>query len=195
MGPFLSRVLHNRTLQGCFILFAALFFMCFGSYLVRSTEKRVLVITAIRFDEAKECAEAIESNLLEQIKLYNDELIWAQSEIKVYESIIEAWAKDGRRISLGTFTVTAYDPSGCVPFNDGVTSTGLPVGDGIFAVNPKKIPYGSVLYIPQIGKYGLAGDTGAAMRNNHKTIDVFIPLYVDALAFGRKRLEVQLIRF
>jgi len=92
--------------------------------------------------------------------------------------------------------VTAYDPDeSCKPFNDGFTSIGLPVGDGIFAVNPKKIAYGSLLHIPEINKYGIAGDTGAAMRRNPRSIDIFIPLRKDALKFGRRRLEVELVEF
>lgn len=116
-------------------------------------------------------------------------------EIKGYQTVIGAFAKRGRRKSLGIFTVTAYDPKGCEPFNDGVTSIGLPVGDGIFAVDPKKIPYGSLLYIPKISKYGIAGDTGFAMRNSSKALDVFIPVRKDALAFGRQKLELQLVQF
>lgn len=118
-----------------------------------------------------------------------------EGEIKGYQMVIAAFAKKGKRKSLGIFTVTAYDPKGCEPFNDGVTSVGLPVGDGIFAVDPKRIPYGSLLFIPEIAKYGVAGDTGAAMRNNPKALDVFIPVRKDALAFGRQKLELQLVQF
>lgn len=118
-----------------------------------------------------------------------------EGEINGYQSVIAALAKKGRRKTLGIFTVTAYDPKGCEPFNDGVTSIGLPVGDGIFAVNPKTIPYGSLLFIPEISKYGVAGDTGAAMRKDPKALDVFIPMRKDALAFGRQQLELQLVQF
>jgi len=119
-----------------------------------------------------------------------------EGEIEGYQKVISAFAKRGRRKSLGTFEVTAYDPDeSCKPFNDGFTSIGLPVGDGIFAVNPKKIAYGSLLHIPEINKYGIAGDTGAAMRRNPRSIDIFIPLRKDALKFGRRRLEVELVEF
>ncbi len=192
---WLSRLRHNHKAQGCFIIVAVLLFLSFGPYLIWTTEKSVRAVCAVRAEQTKKLTDAIEANLLTQIKIYSEELVGVQGELKAYASVIEAFAKKGRLTSLGTFNITAYDPSGCVPFDDGFTSVGLPVGDGIFAVDPKKIPYGSVLYIPDIDKYGIAGDTGAAMRNNDKTIDVFIPLREDALTFGRKHLEVQLVRF
>lgn len=135
------------------------------------------------------------NEFLGQVQGYMVQTAALEGEIKGYQTVIAAFAKKGRRRSLGIFTVTAYDPKGCEPFNDGVTSIGLPIGDGIFAVNPKKIPYGSLLFIPKIAKYGIAGDTGAAMRNNSKALDVFIPVRKDALEFGRQRLELQLVQF
>jgi len=119
-----------------------------------------------------------------------------EGEIQGYQRVIGTFARKGRRKSLGTFTVTAYDPDeSCIPYNDGFTSIGLPVGDGIFAVDPKKIAYGSFLHIPAINKYGIAGDTGAAMRRSPNAIDVFIPMRKDAIVFGRQELEVELIEF
>lgn len=125
-----------------------------------------------------------------------------EGELLVYQKVVKAFVGNGRRRALGIFEVTAYDPSGCIPFNDGVTSIGMPVGEGIFAVNPKVIPYGSILYIygedtvgNKISIYGIAGDTGAAMRKQPKLIDVFIPRNKDAKEFGRKKLNVDLVTF
>jgi len=117
-----------------------------------------------------------------------------KGEVVGYQRVIEAFAEKGGRKSLGTFEVTAYDMDGCKPFDDGVTSIGLPVGDGIFAVNPKEIPYGSLLRIPEINKYGIAGDTGAAMRRNPRSIDIFMAKADDAKQFGRRKMEVELVK-
>ncbi len=45
----------------------------------------------------------------------------------------------------------------------GRTATGLPMGDGIVAVDPRVIPLGTKVYVPGYG-LGLAADTGGAIR-------------------------------
>ncbi len=45
----------------------------------------------------------------------------------------------------------------------GRTATGLPMGDGIVAVDPNVIPLGTKVYVPGYG-LGLAADTGGAIR-------------------------------
>lgn len=125
-----------------------------------------------------------------------------EGEVVGYQKVIKAFASNSRMRPLGVFEVTAYDPSGCVPFNDGVTSIGMPIGEGIFAVNPKMIPYGSILHLHgedaagnEISIYGIAADTGGAMRKEPKLIDIFIPRNKDAKEFGRKKLNVTLVKF
>ncbi len=51
----------------------------------------------------------------------------------------------------------------------GRTATGLPMGDGIVAVDPNVIPLGTKVYVPGYG-LGLAADTGGAIRG--KRIDL-----------------------
>jgi len=87
------------------------------------------------------------------------------SRLEEYRNLLSVIAVRGKRKPIGTFTITAYDPiESCKPFDDGITSTGIPAGMGIAAVDPGVIPYGSVLYIPDLGRYFLASDTGRAMR-------------------------------
>ena len=133
-------------------------------------------------------------------KLHMDSLVSSlemksiEAEIREYRAAA-AGAFRKRRMPLGIFNVTAYDPvESCKPFDDGITSVGLPVGMGIAAVDPKVIPYGSVLYIPELERYFFASDTGAAMkRGNGKNLDILMPTVKDALNFGRKRLKVELV--
>jgi 3D (Asp-Asp-Asp) domain-containing protein len=116
-------------------------------------------------------------------------------EIEGYRNVISAFSKKGRRKRLGAFKVTAYDPvESCKPFDDGITSVALPVGMGVAAVDPGIIPYGSVLYLPEVEKYFFACDTGAAMRREDgRNIDLLMPTVEEALEFGVKRLQVELI--
>lgn len=97
-----------------------------------------------------------------------------------------------------TARVTAYAPldnkSGiCADSNPTVTSTGYTPKVGICAVNPAKIPYGSLIYIPFYG-YAIAQDTGVAMRNyNGIAIDVVMETYEEAIEWGIRYLEIQIL--
>jgi cystine transport system substrate-binding protein len=84
----------------------------------------------------------------------------------------------------GTITVTATGYS-----LTGHTSTGLPVGFGIVAVDPSVIPLGTRLTIPGYGE-GVAADTGSAVSG--ASIDLWFPTLADALAWGRRTVTITL---
>jgi 3D (Asp-Asp-Asp) domain-containing protein len=84
----------------------------------------------------------------------------------------------------GAITVTATGYS--LP---GHTSTGLPVGYGVVAVDPAVIPLGTRLTIPGYGE-GVAADTGSAVAGY--TIDLWFPTLADALAWGRRTVTITL---
>src|SRR3954468_8400595 len=81
-----------------------------------------------------------------------------------------------------TVTVTGYSLGG-------TTATGLPVGPGVVAVDPAVIPLGTRMTIPGYGE-GVAADTGSAVSGY--TIDVWFPALADALAWGRRTVEITL---
>jgi 3D (Asp-Asp-Asp) domain-containing protein len=83
-----------------------------------------------------------------------------------------------------TLTVTATGYS--LP---GHTSTGLPVGFGVVAVDPAVIPLGTRLTIPGYGD-GVAADTGTAVQGN--TIDLWFPTLAGAMAWGRRTITITL---
>ena len=72
---------------------------------------------------------------------------------------------------------------------NGSTSTGIPVGPGIVAVDPTVIPLGTRMTIPGYGE-GVAADTGGSIRGNR--IDVWVPTKRAAHAFGWQTLTVTL---
>ncbi len=84
--------------------------------------------------------------------------------------------------STRTFTVsaTAYD----LP---GRTSTGLPVGWGIAAVDPSVIPLGTHMFVPGYGM-AVAADTGSAVVGT--TIDLWFPTEAQADAWGRRTVTI-----
>lgn len=69
----------------------------------------------------------------------------------------------------------------------GTTATGIPVGPGIIAVDPRVIPLGTRLYVPGYGE-GLAADTGRAVKGNF--IDVWLPTEAEAQAWGVRYLTI-----
>ena len=69
----------------------------------------------------------------------------------------------------------------------GRTSTGIPTGWGVVAVDPSVIPLGTRMTIPGYGE-GVAADTGSAVRG--AMIDVWFPTCSQALEWGRKTITI-----
>lgn len=92
--------------------------------------------------------------------------------------------------------VTAYAPydnkSGIC--NDGTpdtTATGTKPKYGTLAADPKRIPYGTQIYIAGYG-FGVVEDTGSALRNDKENIriDVFMNTYEEAMEWGKKEITI-----
>ena len=71
----------------------------------------------------------------------------------------------------------------------GPTSTGVPVGWGVVAVDPSVIPLGTHLTIPGYGE-GVAADTGGAVHG--AAIDLWFPTIAQARGWGRRVVTVTL---
>ena len=81
-----------------------------------------------------------------------------------------------------TVTVTAYTLRGH-------TATGIPTSWGIVAVDPNVIPLGTKMTIPGYGE-AIAADTGPGVRG--RALDVWVPDYATAIAFGRRTVTIVL---
>ena len=79
-----------------------------------------------------------------------------------------------------TVVATGYD----LP---GHTSTGLPVGWGIAAVDPSVIPLGTRIVVPGYG-VAVAADTGGAIVGD--TVDLWFPSAAQAYAWGRRTVTI-----
>lgn len=82
---------------------------------------------------------------------------------------------------------TAYTWGGGASGN---TSLGLTPKRGIIAVDPRRIPYYTKMYIPGYG-YAMAGDTGGAI-NGHR-IDLFMDSLAECYQWGRREVEVYIL--
>lgn len=87
--------------------------------------------------------------------------------------------EDGRRM---TVLSTGY----CLR---GTTATGIPVGWGVVAVDPKVIPLGTRMTVPGYGE-GVAADTGSAVKG--AIIDLWFPSCAQALRWGRRVVTITL---
>lgn len=73
----------------------------------------------------------------------------------------------------------------------GRTASGLPVGRGVVAVDPKVIPLGTRLFIPGYGP-GIAADVGSAIKG--RIIDVWVPTVAEARRWGRRTVVINVYR-
>jgi 3D (Asp-Asp-Asp) domain-containing protein len=78
-----------------------------------------------------------------------------------------------------TVSATCYD----LP---GRTATGMPVGQGVVAVDPSVVPLGSRMYVPGYGN-GVAADVGGGIKGN--TIDLWMTPSQCA-AWGRRTVTI-----
>jgi 3D (Asp-Asp-Asp) domain-containing protein/peptidoglycan hydrolase CwlO-like protein len=69
----------------------------------------------------------------------------------------------------------------------GTTATGLPVGQGVCAVDPAVIPLGTRFDVPGYGSC-LAADTGSAIVGDR--IDVWVPTEAAAIGWGRRDVTI-----
>jgi peptidoglycan DL-endopeptidase CwlO len=81
-----------------------------------------------------------------------------------------------------TMSVTGYSLSGR-------TATGLPVGWGVVAVDPRVIPLGTHLWIPGYGE-AIAADVGSAIVGDR--LDLWFPTVAQADFWGRRTVTITL---
>ena len=73
----------------------------------------------------------------------------------------------------------------------GMTSVGLMPKRGIVAVDPRKIPYYTKMYIPGYG-FALAGDTGGAIKGHR--VDLFMDTLHECFQWGRRDVEIYILK-
>lgn len=73
----------------------------------------------------------------------------------------------------------------------GVTASGALARRGTVAADPSLFPFGTELEIPGYGR-GVVEDTGSAIKGLH--LDVWFPSHARARAWGRRRLNVRVLR-
>lgn len=131
--------------------------------------------------------EELEENLVLQIELLENDLIKLEGENEQLRTI---------RAKLTAYSPLDNRDGQQAEGNPSRTSIGRRVGRNIAAADPRKLPYGTKLEIPDWGVVEV-GDTGGALRNDNKNIriDLFHNSYSDAMKFGVKDLEVKILEW
>lgn len=104
----------------------------------------------------------------EVVPLQND---GRDHDLPLYESLVER---------VVTMEATAYTHTG------NTTATGTMPKLGTIAVNPKQIPYGTLLYVEGYG-FGRAEDTGGFRHNGRAQLDLFMDTEDECWQWGHKR--------
>ena len=120
--------------------------------------------------------------LKQQTRTYTEMMIEAQPDIQ-----------DFPNRKLGRFTLSWYSPKelGKTSPSQLRTSTGTTPKEGrTIAVDPKLIPYGSIVYIQDYG-YFIAEDCGGDIKQNR--IDIFTASHENAIQQGKKVAQVWIL--
>jgi len=87
---------------------------------------------------------------------------------------------------LVDFNATAY----CLK---GRTASGIDTRPGVIAADPRVLPMGTVVHL-RAGRYTgyyKVMDTGSRIRG--RRVDVYVPTYSEAVAFGRRQVKIKVI--
>lgn len=137
--------------------------------------------------------------LLEDIELLEHEKELLENILLRDKQKINELLEEIEELRIIRARVTAYSPTDnqsgiCADDDPTVTATGTIPREGVIAVDPRKIPYGTKLEIPGYGT-GVAEDTGGGIRSYEGVaIDLFMPSHEMAMAWGIKELDVVLQR-
>ena len=91
------------------------------------------------------------------------------------------------KIEYEEMTVSATAYSG-----DGITSTMIKPKWGVIAVDPRIIPYGSIVYIPYFDKYFVAEDCGGGIKG--KKIDIFMDSEAKCRQWGVRKIKIKIVK-
>ena len=103
---------------------------------------------------------------------------------KVVETIeIEPEPEDRRVMKITAYTKNDKGMDGL-----GITTSGEMVQEGRTIAADKSIPFGTEIYIPELGEQFVVTDRGGSIKGDR--LDLFMESRKDAMKFGVKRLEV-----
>ena len=106
---------------------------------------------------------------------------------------IELKSSDNYRVNKQMINNSKHMRVGATAYtNDPITATGTKPTEGrTIAVDPKIIPYGTKVYIPQFDRVFIAEDCGSAIKGNR--IDIYMNDYDRCMDWGVKTIDIYII--
>lgn len=151
-------------------------------------------------EEVKQFGRNGLNRLLVREKYYNgvkigEDVVQTSQLVRPVDQIVrEGTAEPQNTIGWRSYSQVLYmEASAYLPYDgggSGYTALGIPARHGVVAVDPDIIPLGTRLYIPGYGE-AIAADTGGAI--NGYMIDLCMEDYTQAIAFGRRGVEVYIL--
>ena len=127
------------------------------------------------------------SNGWYKVRLSNNKEGWASSQyIKIGQSSNTNGSTNGSSTDKKKMKVVATAYTGY-----STTSTGQKPVWGTIAVDPKVIPYGTKVYIPQFNQVFVANNTGGAIKGNK--IDIFMNTKKECYNWGRRTIDIEIL--
>ena len=107
---------------------------------------------------------------------------------------IELKSSDNYRVNKQMIKNSKHMRVGATAYtNDPITSTGTKPTEGrTIAVDPKIIPYGTKVYIPQFDRVFIAEDCGSAIKGNR--IDIYMDDYDRCMEFGFRDIDIYILK-
>ena len=103
--------------------------------------------------------------------------------VKVVEVIEPEPVEDRRVMRITAYTAHDFSMNGL-----GITASGEIVEEGRTIAADKSIPFGTEIYIPELGETYTVTDRGGAIHDNR--LDMYMEHRADAIEFGVQHLEV-----
>lgn len=164
-----------------------------------TTDARVAMSTKAISNELTEAKKTTEIALEKKRKQQEEEKRVAEEKAKLRSKVASYSptnypsskdASDGWMLFRSTAYSCQAASEGCSPSRRTATGTN-PVAWKTVAVDPRVIPLGSMVEIKGVGIFR-AEDTGGAIKGN--ILDVYTGDYQQALAWGRRSIEVRIVQ-
>ena len=112
-------------------------------------------------------------------------LIGKNTEVIVQKEpyLVTEYKEIEKKVEWFYFVATGYSKNDTSQGTTGITATGKVAVEGIIAVDPKIIPFGTTVEIKDIGVF-IADDRGGKIKGNR--IDIFFDSKEEAKDFGKK---------